>query len=792
MTRPRAVVLGVALTVALLAAPACGGRRDPVAARPLNLLLVTIDTLRPDHLGCYGDREARTPEIDRLAAGGVVFENAVTVVPVTLPSHASIMTGAYPAAHGVHNNGSYRLGETATTLAEVLHRNGYHTAAVVAGYPLVARFGLAQGFDTYDDRLPAERERQIGYREKPAEEVSRAALTILEAPHAPFFLWLHFFDPHAPYAPPEPYAAAFKGRPYDGEIAYVDAEVGRVLERARRKDMAASTLVVLMSDHGEGLGEHGEWTHGVFLYDATLRVPLVLSLPGTLPAGKRVGGLARSIDVMPTVLSALRLPIPAADQGESLLPSIEDGSAPPGASRVALAETEVPRENYGWSALRAIREGPLKFIRAPRPELYDLTADPGESDDHAADRAQDAARLAADLESRFKEAEAVTTSGGRQEPDEQTRESLNALGYVFAAAPAPGTTLADPKDRVAVLNRLDEGRTLIAAGRFDAAAETLSRALADDPGNPTILFQRGRARLAAGRADRAGDDFTAVLARNPRNPDALQNLGSVRLAKGDLEGAAALFQKILDAAPDSPKALASLGIVRVRQGHFADAKPLFERALALEPDSQETKERLAAVMERLAGGPGGAPLQAGALEQARTLYAAGRFADIVTLARDEIQAGRDSPEIRFALASALFQLKRDDASAAEYRRVLAARPGDARALAGLALLALRQGKNQDAMTFLEQSKQSDPSNPDVQRNLGVLYDEAGRTRDAIACYLAALDLSPTALDLRFFLGRAYARLGRRDEARTQLETYLKGGDDQYRDAARAALADLGG
>jgi arylsulfatase A-like enzyme/Flp pilus assembly protein TadD len=824
-------VAALAATLALaLIAPACG-RKDAGAPRPLNVLLITIDTLRPDHLGCYGDREARTPEIDHLAADGVVFENAVTVVPVTLPSHASIMTGAYPAFHGVHNNGSYRLRDGATTFAGILHERGYRTAAVVAGYPLAARFGLAQGFDSYDDRLPPERERQIGYREKPAADVSRAGLEFLDraaggpstagSQGSPFLLWLHFFDPHEPYAPPEPYAASFAGRLYDGEIAYVDAEVGRVLERVRRPDLAANTLVVLMSDHGEGLGEHGEWTHGVFLYDSTLRVPLVMSLPGTLPAGRRIGALARSIDVLPTVFGELHVPVPATVQGESLLPLIDDGAVAAGvprdaADRVALAETDVPQENYGWSALRAIREGPLKFIRAPRPELYDLAADARETHDRSAESAQDAARLAADLDSRFAAAaaaksRAASPPGERQEPDEQTRENLQSLGYVFSPGPspgpAPGHPLADPKDRIAVLNRLDEGRTLLVQGRFDEAADTLTRALQSDPGNPTILFQRGRALLAAGHADRAGEDFSAVLALNPRNPDALQNLGSVRLAKGDLDGAAALFQRILDAAPDSPKALTSLGIVRVRQGRFADARPLLERALALEPDSETAKERLAAVNEQLSAPTGpaaaaspGAPPRPGApappagaaLEQARSLYAAGRFADIVTLAQDEIRAGRDTPEIRFALASALFQLKRDDAAAAEYKRVLAVKPDDARALAGLALTALRQGRNKDAMTYLEQSKRADPSNADVQRNLGVMYDEAGRTGEAIACYLAALDLSPDALDLRFFLGRAYARVGRRDEARTEFETYLKSGAGEYRDAARAALADLGG
>src|SRR5262245_14203684 len=418
MKRAWYALLGAALVAVILGAALWLRAKQPATpSRPLNALLITIDTLRADHLGCYGRADASTPAIDRLAKEGVLFEQASTCVPLTLPSHASILTGTYPAFHGAHNNGSYKVDDSAVMLAEVLRERGHRTGAVIGAFPLASRFGLAQGFDTYDDTLPQEREGQIGYRQRPADQVSGAGLRWLESTGGkPFFLWLHYFDPHVPYAPPEPFTARFRGRPYDGEIAFVDEQVGRVLERIRRPDLASNTLVVLMSDHGEGLGEHGEWTHGVFLYESTLRVPLVLALPGVVPAGRRVGQPVRSIDVLPTVLELLGVPAPGDVQGESLRPLYDGGAAPP---RFVLAETKAPRENYAWSDLDAIRVGGLKFIRAPRAELYDLSVDPGETENRFPARPDDASRLASELEHRLADAARHAPEGtGPREPDD--------------------------------------------------------------------------------------------------------------------------------------------------------------------------------------------------------------------------------------------------------------------------------------------------------------------------------------------------------------------------------------
>ena len=369
MTRGRFALLGAALAVALLVAVLWARSKGPAAPAhgdpPLSLLLVTIDTLRADHLGCYGDGDASTPAIDRLAAEGVLFEQASTCVPVTLPSHASILTGTYPVFHGVRNNGAYRLDDAALTLAEILRGRGWRTGAVIAAYPLLAQFGLAQGFDTYDDALPPERERQIGYREKSAEEVSRAGLDFLaKDAEPPFYLWLHYFDPHIPYAPPEPFAGRFRGKPYDGEIAFVDEQIGRVLERIRRPDLASRTLVVLMSDHGEGLGDHGELQHGVFLYRSTLQVALMVKQPGNRGAGKRVAAPVALSDLMPTLARAGGATPPAGLDGRDLAPALAGRVEAP---RSVYAETYYPRLHFGWSDLQALYGVELDITNSEDP-----------------------------------------------------------------------------------------------------------------------------------------------------------------------------------------------------------------------------------------------------------------------------------------------------------------------------------------------------------------------------------------------------------------------------------------
>jgi arylsulfatase A-like enzyme len=380
----------------IAAALACG-----CGAEPRSVLLVTIDTLRADHVGAYGYAAARTPTLDRLAAAGVRFEQAVSPAPITLVSHASLLTGKIPPRHGVRDNGAYRLRDEHVTLPERLRQAGFATGAFVGAYVLDAAFGLAQGFDVYDDRMTGERSGSIGYAERSAAAVADAASAWIRElpPEQSFFAWIHFYDPHANYTPPPGFAAAFPGRPYDGEIAYADFHLGRVLEALASRPEHAETLVVVTSDHGESLGEHGEPTHTHFVYDATQRVPLILSGPG-VPRGAVVASQVRLIDVAPTVLDLLRLPPLEGTQGVSLVPVMRSGAAPPAD---AYVETLAPR-NMGWSPLVGLRSGGWKYIRAPRPELYELSEDPGERVNRISERSDEAARLRERLDAMLDEA----------------------------------------------------------------------------------------------------------------------------------------------------------------------------------------------------------------------------------------------------------------------------------------------------------------------------------------------------------------------------------------------------
>ncbi|MFQ5791363.1 MAG: sulfatase, partial [Acidobacteriota bacterium] len=388
----------------------------PRSAPPVNVLLITIDTLRADRVGCYGYAAPTTPHIDSMAEEGVVFEKAIAQAPVTLPSHASLLTGTYPPTHGVRDNVTYQLSEASLTLAEVLEKQGYETAAFIGAFPLHRRFGLGQGFSHYDDRVGSQREAAAGFfAERRAEAVVDAALEGLgRVKSRPFFYWVHLFDPHVPYDPPSPVRERFRDS-YDGEVAYVDSQVGRLLQGLERARLSDETLIVLTSDHGESLGDHGERTHGFFIYDTTMHVPLILRHP-SLGRPRRVDGQVRSVDIMPTVLDLLQVPVPREVQGESLRPALAGEPF----DRPAYTESYVPLVNFHWSPLRGLRYQGWKYIEAPRPELYDLSRDPDEEDNRFEAEPERAASLRRKLfamENRFLEA---SKAAMRRPPDERT------------------------------------------------------------------------------------------------------------------------------------------------------------------------------------------------------------------------------------------------------------------------------------------------------------------------------------------------------------------------------------
>lgn len=505
---------------------------------PLNsVLLVVLDTARADRLGCYGYDGAGTPCIDRLAQQGIVFDQAYTSVPITLPAHASIFTGTYPVFHGVRDNSTFQLAESLTTLAEVLVDHGFSTGGFIGGLPVHSQFGLAQGFETYDERLHTTRS-EIASRtqvERPGEQVVRSAVAWLEdlREDEPFFAFVHLFDPHVPYQAPARFAKRYPNDLYQAEIAYTDTCLGELLDFLHQSGRDKSTLVIMVADHGEGLGDHGEDTHTFLIYETTMRVPLIISGPG-IASGVRIPDPVRTIDIMPTLLALLNVPAPADVQGRSLADLIAGRTAP---SAPVLLETEFPKLRRGWSELSGLVNGRFKLItapsaREPRNELYDLQNDPGELNDIAAAEPDRVAQMLAELQRVL----AGTRGAARDTahaPSEETLENLRQLGYVGGGSQVPsGGNAAHPAKMMPLLRQLGVVKGMIAQKRYEEAVELLDRLEEEYPGEVGIIFNRGLCYLEWSRQDprhrqRAIELFKNVLRIHPNHESATKLLGNL-------------------------------------------------------------------------------------------------------------------------------------------------------------------------------------------------------------------------------------------------------------------------
>ncbi|MFQ5416931.1 MAG: sulfatase-like hydrolase/transferase [Myxococcota bacterium] len=566
---------------------------------------MTIDTLRADRVGSYGANDAHTRTLDTVAREGVRFEAAISPTPLTLPSHASLMTALEPPAHQVRHNGIFRLGEDRPTLAERFRSAGYATAAFVGSVVLDRRFGLARGFDHYDDEMAGRVSSRVGFAERPAVQVVAAAERWLEAAPDRFFLWVHFYDPHADYAPPPGFASAFASRPYEGEIAYVDAELGRLLAAVESHWPAGRTMLAVTSDHGESLGEHGEATHSYTLYDATQRVPLLLRGPG-LPPGRVVGEVVRLADVGPTLLALARAEaFPDAD-GIDLRPVI-DGAA---AARPAYVESVATHLDYGWSPLFGVRTAAFKYIRAPRPELYDLRSDPAELRNVAAEHPREVARLEGLLAAQIAR-RADVPGGSVADLDDLLRRRLRSLGYVAperAAAAIDWSTAAgpDPKDEIGLLALLSAAQKEADSGRVSLALERLRRI---ENSGTAVAALRAALAVDAGDYRLAESDAREVLSGQPRRADLWLLLGRALAGQGRLDEADTALRSAIALDGDLPAAHLLRGRIRERSGQPDPAERSYRRALAAAPG--EPRLRLAALLR-----PRGAGEEAEALLEA--------------------------------------------------------------------------------------------------------------------------------------------------------------------------------
>ncbi len=575
-SRPRHLSNSLLVLAALVAGCA--------APRERNVLLVTLDTVRADHVGAYGYAAATTPSLDRLAAEGVRFARAQAAAPLTLPSHATMLSGQLPPRHGLRQNGVPVAGGGLATLAGHLRGAGYRTGAFVGSFVLDRRFGLAAGFEHYDDEVERDVAATAGLEaERPGRVVVDRALAWLEArDERPFVVWVHLYDAHAPYEPPEPHASAHPGRPYDGEIAAVDAEVGRLLVFLRREDLLERTVVAVAGDHGEALGEHGEPTHGVLLYEASLQVPLLVAAPGLLRAGRVVEEPVGLVDLAPTLASLVGHPWTVeGGQGWDLSAALLRGEEPPRAD--LYAETEYPTL-FGWSGLASLRRGERKYIAAPRPELYDLSRDPGEGT-NLWRGGEGEAELVARLQS-FVEGVRSSPSPAATALDAETRAKLESLGYVAPAAAAPAEApegRPDPKDRIALFRELEEARREMGEGLLPAAVARLEAIVAREPGNPVFRGTLAEARRRQGDREQAIALYRQAVAARPDDTETWYNPAVTLQEAGRPAEATVALTEVLRRSPQRPEAYNALGIALSLTGKPAEARAAFERAVALDP-----------------------------------------------------------------------------------------------------------------------------------------------------------------------------------------------------------------
>lgn len=724
----------------------------------LNLVVITLDTTRADRIGAYGGTRVETPHLDRLAAEGVLFEQAMTTAPLTLPAHATMFTGRFPPVHGVRDNGGFFLGPDELTLAERVKANGYATGAVVGAYVLDSKWGLDQGFDSYWDEFDLSKYRAIslGAIQRRGDEVVDRGLEWLEsqasAADIPFFAWFHLYDPHTPYDAPEPFASRYAGRPYDGEIAFTDVQVGRVVSFLEQRGQLDNTVIVVIGDHGESLNEHGEASHGFFIYDAAIRVPFIIRAPSSGQRGRRVKDVVRTVDLLPTVMDLLGAKTADVMDGQSLVPLMTGAQVEMGLE--AYAEALYPLHHYGWSDLRALRSGRYKLIAAPRAELFDMEQDPHEKTNLFETRRPLGDRMLArlrEIEGEFAKRERPQQAAVEMDPDARAR--LAALGYVgsFSSAVKPDenrTGLADPKDKIGLFNLISEARDLSKdEDQFAKVVGILKRVLAEDPAVIDAYFMLGNLHAKVDRQEEAIGYFKKVLALKPDDEMAVVNMANAYRQIGKDEEALVGYRRFLTLDPRNSQVRYEVAQILIDREDLGEARQMLQEALTLEPKLTAARNALAVVALNEGN-------LTGAEQEIRTLLSA-------------------KPDARLAHYNlALIAERRRDAKTAEaeYLKELELHPANFKAAFNLGRLYEALGNRQGQETALRKSIEANPRFAEGHFFLAKLYlDQGQRYEEAIVLARRGTDLRPrpeVAPLGHYVLADLYNRTGRHaDSAR---------------------------
>ena len=689
------------------------------------IVLISVDTLRADHLPAYGYRAVETPSIDALRRDAVLYENAYTHVPLTVPSHAVLLTGLLPYQNGVRDNAGFRLAPSIETLASALKVRGYATGAAVSSFALRRDRGLAAGFDFYDDEVSDER--------PGTDTAARLERWIDSSAGRPVFAFLHLYEPHAPYSPPEPFRSRYAARPYDGEIAAADAAVGGFLEFLKKRGLYSRALILFVSDHGEGLNDHGEEEHGVFLYREEIRVPLLIKRPAAANAGQSVAAPVGLVDVFPSVAQEAGFPVPPGRPG---IPLFSARGLPGDGSRRIYSETLYPRLQLGWSDLASLTDGRYQYIQAPRAELYDVAADPGEKNDLAGSRPPALRVLRLALEKTIRPESAPE----RSLPGEI--EKLGSLGYIHVQGGPTGAPLPDPKDRIAALKEYKRLFALFYANQDRDAVDLAQRILARDPAILSVSRMLALSLDRLGRSSEAGRVLAAALSRSG-------------------EGGT---------AEDREQAYEDLASIREKQGDLAGAAEALSEANRLSGGSARTRERLARLL-----------VEAGRPQDAIALIGTGPLDD----------ADADALDLRgaaLAQAGRLADARRDLVAA------VAANPRHAGALFHLGMLSLREGDAAAARQWFERSLEAKPHAAATFAGLGLARSALGDSAGALDSWEKALALDPTQYETLYNRSVLLGRVGRVEEARRGLEEFLRIAPDarfsRERDEARRLLRGL--
>jgi choline-sulfatase len=677
------------------------GHREAAANPGSNVLLITLDTTRADHMGYAGYVSARTPNLDRLAAEGVRCEAAYSPVPLTLPSHCTMLSGLYPPAHGVRNNGNYFLPEAVLTLAEMLGRRGYHTSAFVSSFILDSRFGLNQGFAVYDDDFAGGAAKTYQSERNAADVFAAFSAWLAGYDGGKFFSWVHFFDPHAPYDPPEPYRSAFADAPYDGEIAYVDHYVGEIIALLEEKRLLKNTLVVIAGDHGEAFGEHGERGHQVFCYEENLRVPLIFRATGSLPEGMRLGQKTCLVDITPTILDLLQLPVPPTIQGRSLLPAMQKKEMP---GRDLYLESFFAREAFHCAPVLGIIRGPFKYLDLPRPELYDLQADPGEGKNLVSARAALAREMKTagrDLARRLE----IGAMESRRSMSAAEKSALASLGYITSVTPGKsGEALSDPKDEIAGWEVFTLGAEQAAGGQAAAEASLLRaiELIPDYPGSYTVL---ANVYYKSGRLEKTLDLFAEAMARLPADPTLKSEYATLLIKMNRPDQALAQLQELaqMDLVDKKARIHSQMAGIYEARGDYPQAIIHYRQAHESEPENDDYARRLAYLLHR-----------------------GNRFAEALELYQALERKNPQDIQLVRDMAIVYAQLNDLERARSYFSRALRQSP-DANLYFNFALLLARQGATAEAAAMMEKFLGLAPAGS-AQAEAGRRYLSSWRSR----------------------------------------------------------------